>query len=49
MAFHADLSKRTAVEVMFEQVWDAFGHIDILINNAGIETIIPFLEIEDEQ
>jgi NAD(P)-dependent dehydrogenase (short-subunit alcohol dehydrogenase family) len=26
-----------------------FGPIDVLVNNAGIETIIPFLELTDEQ
>ena len=25
------------------------GHIDVLVNNAGIETIVPFLELTDEQ
>ena len=25
------------------------GSIDVLVNNAGIETIIPFLEMTDEQ
>src|ERR1700744_278510 len=49
IAVQADVSKRAAVESMFHKVWDEFGAIDVLVNNAGIETIIPFLEIDDEQ
>jgi NAD(P)-dependent dehydrogenase (short-subunit alcohol dehydrogenase family) len=49
MAFQADVSNRAAVEAMFEQVWNEFGHVDILVNNAGIETVVPFLELNDDQ
>ena len=34
-AFRADLSSPTGAEELFQQVKDKFGHIDILINNAG--------------
>ena len=46
---HADVSKRAEVEAMFEKVWNELGPVDVLVNNAGIETIIPFVEITDEQ
>ena len=49
IAVRADVSNRSAVESMFDQVWAELGPIDILVNNAGIETIIPFLEMEDDQ
>jgi 2-deoxy-D-gluconate 3-dehydrogenase len=35
-AFAADLSDTAAPEVLFQQVLDQFGRVDILINNAGI-------------
>jgi len=34
---------------MIEKVETELGPIDTLVNNAGIETIIPFLELTDEQ
>jgi 2-dehydro-3-deoxy-D-gluconate 5-dehydrogenase len=34
-AFQADLSTTTAPDSLFTQVKEKFGHIDILINNAG--------------
>jgi NAD(P)-dependent dehydrogenase (short-subunit alcohol dehydrogenase family) len=45
----ADVSKRVDVESMIDKVWNEMGHIDVLVNNAGIETIVPFLELTDEQ
>jgi glucose 1-dehydrogenase/3-oxoacyl-[acyl-carrier protein] reductase len=45
----ADASKRDQVESMFAHAWDEMGQIDILANNAGIETIVPFLEMTDQQ
>jgi NAD(P)-dependent dehydrogenase (short-subunit alcohol dehydrogenase family) len=49
IAVKADVSKRGEVEAMVEKVWDELGPIDLLVNNAGIETIVPFLELTDEQ
>jgi 2-deoxy-D-gluconate 3-dehydrogenase len=34
-AFQADLSTTTGAEQLFSQVKEKFGHVDILINNAG--------------
>jgi NAD(P)-dependent dehydrogenase (short-subunit alcohol dehydrogenase family) len=45
----ADVANRAEVEAMFEKVWDELGPIDVLVNNAGIETIVPFLDLTDEQ
>jgi glucose 1-dehydrogenase/3-oxoacyl-[acyl-carrier protein] reductase len=44
-----DVAKRADVEAMVDKVWRELGPIDILINNAGIETIVPFLDLTDEQ
>jgi len=45
----ADVASRPEVEAMFERVWNELGPIDVLVNNAGIETVVPFLELTDEQ
>jgi NAD(P)-dependent dehydrogenase (short-subunit alcohol dehydrogenase family) len=49
MTIKADVAKRRDVEPMIERVWHELGPIDVLVNNAGIETIVPFLELTDEQ
>jgi glucose 1-dehydrogenase/3-oxoacyl-[acyl-carrier protein] reductase len=49
IAVQADVAKRTEVEPMIERVWKELGPIDVLVNNAGIETIVPFLELTDDQ
>ena len=45
----ADVARREEVEAMVGRVWSELGPIDALVNNAGIETIVPFLDITDEQ
>jgi glucose 1-dehydrogenase/3-oxoacyl-[acyl-carrier protein] reductase len=45
----ADVARRDEVEPMIDQVWTTLGPIDVLVNNAGIETIVPFLELTDDQ
>ena len=49
MTVHADVASRAEVEAMMERVWRELGPIDMLVNNAGIETIVPFLDLTDEQ
>ena len=45
----ADVARRADVEPMIDKVWKELGPIDVLVNNAGIETIVPFLELTDDQ
>lgn len=45
----ADVANRADVEAMFDRVWSELGPIDLLVNNAGIETIVPFLDLTDDQ
>ena len=49
VAVQGDVSKRAEVERMVDMASSALGPIDVLVNNAGIETIVPFLELTDEQ
>lgn len=49
MVVQGDVSRRDQVESMFARGWDEMGKIDVLVNNAGIETIVPFLEMTDDQ
>ena len=49
LVVEADVRERAQVETMFAQVEQELGPIDVLVNNAGIETIIPFLEMTDQE
>jgi len=43
-----DITSRDAAHALFAKAVDAFGHIDGLVNNAGIYPRRPILEITDE-
>lgn len=45
----ADVSKEDEVQGMFRRVVDAFGTIDILVSNAGVQRDAPFHEMTIEQ
>ncbi|MGI8913824.1 MAG: SDR family NAD(P)-dependent oxidoreductase [Chloroflexota bacterium] len=45
----ADVSQAAQVEQMVERVTTELGMPQLLVNNAGIETIIPMLELTEEQ
>ena len=46
--FKADVSKREEVKKLVKFALDKFRNIDVLINNAGIDQIKPFMDITDE-
>lgn len=46
LVVRADVSDRQAVNEMVRTATEAFGPINILVNNAGINIYQPFLEIE---
>lgn len=49
LAVEADVSRRDQVEAMVNRVWDQLGPLDVLVNNAGVETIVPLVDLTDEQ
>lgn len=46
--FKADVSKREEVKELVRFTLERYKNIDILINNAGIDQIKPFIDITDE-
>jgi glucose 1-dehydrogenase/3-oxoacyl-[acyl-carrier protein] reductase len=45
----ADVSRPDQVEAMVEQVTAALGVPELLVNNAGIETIVPMVDMTEQQ
>ena len=45
--FIADVASKMAVHAMVEEVSEAFGRIDILINNAGVEPHASILDLDE--
>jgi NAD(P)-dependent dehydrogenase (short-subunit alcohol dehydrogenase family) len=46
-AYVADVANKMQVQLMVEEVREAFGRIDILINNAGVEPHASLLELDE--
>src|SRR5207302_2274668 len=47
IAVKADVSDSAQVSAMVDQVVKTFGHVDVLVNNAGVESQAPFLDITE--
>ncbi|HEX3509123.1 MAG TPA: glucose 1-dehydrogenase [Candidatus Dormibacteraeota bacterium] len=47
IGFKADISKRAEVQAMVDETVKALGGVDVLINNAGVERSMPFLDIDE--
>jgi glucose 1-dehydrogenase len=45
VALEADVSKEDQIKQLIEQTVKAFGKLDIMVNNAGVEREHPFLEM----
>ena len=43
----ADVGYSDQVEAMFKQFIELAGRIDLLVNNAGVQTWVPFLELKE--
>lgn len=48
-AIRADVSRETEVEAMFAEVTSAWGGLDILVSNAGLQRDAPVIEMTLEQ
>ncbi len=44
-----DISKVENIQALITQAVQAFGQLDILINNAGVEIHAPFWEVTEQQ
>ena len=49
LAIQADVSKESEVEAMFDRMLGAFGTIDVLVNNAGLQQDAAFTDMTLEQ
>ena len=45
----ADMGKPRAIEQMVRQTVDAFGAVDIMVNNAGVQHVAPIDEFPEEK
>jgi len=45
----ADVRSSSQVAVMFERVIAEFGRLDLLVNNAGVQTWKPLLDVTEEE
>ena len=45
IAIQADVSQEDQVQAMFRRMFEAFGTIDVLVNNAGLQQDAPFDEM----
>lgn len=48
LAVKMDISDSNSVKSVIKRVYDEFGRIDVLVNNAGIAQIKPFLDTKEE-
>ena len=49
LAIQADIRSSVQVTTMFRQVINAFGRLDLLVNNAGVQTWKPLLDVTEEE
>jgi len=48
LCLQADIGKVNEINTMFEKFFTEFGHIDLMVNNAGISKFAPLLEVEED-
>jgi 3-oxoacyl-[acyl-carrier protein] reductase len=49
LLMEADIRSRQQVEAMFDQAIARFGRLNILVNNAGVQTWKPLLDVTEEE
>jgi glucose 1-dehydrogenase len=47
IAFKADISKVGEVQAMVDATLKELGSVDVLVNNAGVEKSMPFLDVDE--
>ena len=47
IAIHADVGSLDAIDRMIREAKDAFGRIDIIVNNAGVTRYLDVMEVEE--
>ena len=48
IALQADVTKRSDVETMMKAAMDKYGHLDVVVNNAGVYAWVPLDKITEE-
>lgn len=49
IGIQADIRSSAQVTAMFDKVISEFGHLDLLVNNAGVQTWKPLLDVTEEE
>jgi 3-oxoacyl-[acyl-carrier protein] reductase len=49
IGIQADIRSSAQVTAMFQKVISEFGHLDLLVNNAGVQTWKPLLDVTEEE
>ena len=49
VAAHTDVTRREQALAVVETAQARFGGVDVLVNNAGVETLAPVLELEESE
>ena len=49
IAVHADVSRHAQVASLVDAATERYGGVHILVNNAGVETLIPLLDLEEQE
>jgi NAD(P)-dependent dehydrogenase (short-subunit alcohol dehydrogenase family) len=47
-SFVADLSKEEAITRLAQDILQSFGHVDLLMNNAGVAVVAPLLSTKEQ-
>ncbi|WP_414049271.1 acetoin reductase [Macrococcus animalis] len=48
-SFKGDVSKREDQFALVKHAVDTFGQLDVFVNNAGIDAVTPFLQVEETE
>ena len=48
-SYDLDIKDKKNVKLIFENIFDNYGKVDVLVNNAGVSTFEPFEERSEEQ